>query len=151
MEKIKDFVFNNIIFRNVFGVIIGCVIGGMVNGWIVEYGALVIPYPEGYNLSTMESFKSTFHLLQPIHFVVPFLAHAIGTLIGCILVCKLALSQHKNLALIVAALFFLGGLSMVIILYPMSPMWFNAIDLIGAYFPMAWLGYFLANKKPSIN
>jgi hypothetical protein len=117
---------------------------------IVKYGALVIPYPDGYDHSTSESFKSTFHLLQPIHFIVPFLAHAIGTLVGCFLVCKLALSHHKNLVLLVAALFFLGGLSIVIMLYPLSPMWFNIVDLIGAYFPMAWLGYRFGFKKHNI-
>ncbi len=33
-----------------------------------------------------------------------------------------------------------------------SPMWFNALDLIGAYLPMAWLGGKLAATriKPSV-
>jgi len=30
-----------------------------------------------------------------------------------------------------------------------SPIWFNALDLIGAYLPMAYLGYKLVTKSDS--
>jgi hypothetical protein len=28
---------------------------------------------------------------------------------------------------------------------------FNIIDLVGAYIPMAWIGYLIAKKKPLTN
>lgn len=49
------------------------------------------------------------------------------------------------MALIVGVLFLIGGVSMVAMLP--SPMWFNALDLIVAYIPMAFLGGKLAIKK----
>jgi hypothetical protein len=29
-------------------------------------------------------------------------------------------------------------------LIPSAPLWFDALDLLGAYIPMAWLGHHLA-------
>jgi hypothetical protein len=43
-------------------------------------------------------------------------------------------------------LFMLGGISMVIML-PETPIWFILVDLIGAYIPMAYLGYKLVKKS----
>ena len=80
---------------------------------------------------------------QYYHFIVPFLAHAIGTLVGAYLAVKIA--GHKMVAaLVVAALFLYGGISMVMQLP--SPMWFNVLDLVGAYIPMGLLGHKLATK-----
>ena len=44
----------------------------------------------------------------------------------------------------IGAIFFLGGAYMVSLLP--SPMWFNILDLVGAYIPMGYLGYFIADK-----
>jgi hypothetical protein len=45
---------------------------------------------------------------------------------------------------VVALFFFIGGFFMVLKLP--SPVWFNVIDLVFAYFPMAWLGSLLIKK-----
>lgn len=146
MEKILNFIKQNVKFRNICSIVLGCIIGALTNGFIVKYGPLLIPNPPGYSYATIELFKSTIHLLQPIHYLVPFTAHAVGTLVGSVVACKIALSSHKILSYLVATLFFLGSLYMVFALFPLSPMWFNVLDLVGAYFPMAWIAYKLALK-----
>jgi hypothetical protein len=49
------------------------------------------------------------------------------------------------MVMLIASLFFVGGIYMVMLLP--SPLWFNLTDLILAYFPMAYLGYYLLKKK----
>ncbi|MEM7479298.1 MAG: hypothetical protein AAF483_30305, partial [Planctomycetota bacterium] len=45
----------------------------------------------------------------------------------------------------IGAWFQFGG---IVVCYALGgPLWFNALDLITAYFPMAFLGYFLAKPK----
>jgi hypothetical protein len=47
--------------------------------------------------------------------------------------------------MVIGVLFLAGGISMVFMV-PNAPMWFNSIDLILAYIPMAYLGYVLGRK-----
>jgi hypothetical protein len=135
----------NPILRNIIAVAAGSIIGGMVNGLIINFSGVIIPYPSGYDHSSEEAMKASIHLLENKHYIMPFLAHALGTLIGAIVACKIAATHHFNIVLIVAGLFFSGGFYMVKTLS--APMWFNLLDLVGAYFPMAWIGYKLSAKK----
>jgi peptidyl-dipeptidase Dcp len=84
-------------------------------------------------------------LMQPKHFIMPFLAHALGNFSGALLCSALAASFRFYMVMLIASLFFVGGIYMVMLLP--SPLWFNLTDLILAYFPMAYLGYFLLKKK----
>jgi hypothetical protein len=77
------------------------------------------------------------HLMEPKHFVFPFLAHAIGTLAGAFLAARLSVSKMRS-AFIVGGFFLLGGIANTMMLP--SPVWFSITDLVGAYLPMAWLG-----------
>jgi peptidoglycan/LPS O-acetylase OafA/YrhL len=77
------------------------------------------------------------HLFQPKHFIFPFLAHALGTLAGAFLAAKLAANNKKQFALGIGVFSLLGGIAAVYMLP--APMWFNMVDLIGAYIPMAYL------------
>jgi len=67
--------------------------------------------------------------------LVPFLAHAIGTLSGAYITAKLSASYHKVLAYLIGAFFLAGGIAMVYMLP--APSWFINIDLIFTYIPMA--------------
>ncbi|MEE9372447.1 MAG: hypothetical protein V3V00_05280 [Saprospiraceae bacterium] len=126
--------------RNILAVVAGVLIGGVVNMGIVKFGASIIPNPEGYDFSTLETMKENFHLLHPKNFIVPLLAHALGTLAGAFVITKIAVSHHLKLALFLGAFFLIGGITMVVRL-PSTPIWFAALDLLGAYLPMAWLGH----------
>jgi len=85
------------------------------------------------------------HLFEPKHFLFPFLAHAIGTLIGAFAASKFAATKQRSMALIVGILFLIGGTINVFLLS--APMWFNATDLIVAYIPMAIIGWKLAGSR----
>ena len=129
--------------RNIIAVIAGIVIGAIVNMGLITLGPSIIPPPDGVNPSDMESLKENMHLFQPKNFIFPFLAHALGTLAGAFAVSKIAASQQLNLSLLIGSIFLLGGIQMLMSLP--SPTWFNVLDLVGAYIPMAWLGNRLAS------
>lgn len=131
--------------RNTLVVIAGLIAGGIVNMGIIMISGSIIPAPNGVDVTTMKGLKEVMHLFEPKHFLFPFLAHAIGTLIGAIIASKLAATKQKSMALIVGFIFLIGG-SINVYMLP-SPMWFNAIDLIGAYIPMAIIGWKLAGSK----
>ncbi len=128
----------NPILKNSLAVLVGIVLGSVINMAIITISGSIIPPPDGADLKTMEGLKASMHLMQPKHFLFPFLAHALGTLVGAILAFKIAASRNSQMALIVAVLFLIGGIANVIMLP--SPMWFNVVDLVGAYLPMWYLG-----------
>lgn len=84
------------------------------------------------------------HLLGFKHFMIPFIAHAIGTLIGAFIASKLGASKHFTLAMIVGGFFLIGGISMIFILP--APVWFCLLDVLVAYIPMAYLGWKLSGR-----
>jgi hypothetical protein len=127
----------NPIVRNIFAVVVGAVVGSIVNMALVNIGPMVIPPPEGGDITTVEGLKETMHLFQPKHFIFPFLAHALGTLTGAFIAAILAVSRKMNIAIGIGAFFLLGGIYMVT-LVP-SPTWFTILDLVGAYIPMGYL------------
>jgi hypothetical protein len=132
------------ILRNILAILIGAVIGSIVNMSIITLSDGMIPLPEGIVPGDMESLKANIHRFEPINFLMPFLAHAGGTFVGALLAGIIAGSQKIKLALFIGFLFFVGGVWMVMELP--SPLWFNVVDLVGAYFPMAYLGGLLGMK-----
>jgi len=137
----------NPMIRNILAVLAGAILGSMVNMGIIMLSSSIIPPPEGADLTTEAGLKASMHLMQPKHFIMPFLAHALGTLTGAFVTAIIALSHKMNLALAIGVLFLAGGISMVFMLP--SPTWFTLLDLIGAYLPMAYLGGKMAIKKSS--
>lgn len=121
--------------------------GAMLNGAIINISSKVIAPPKGFDLNTAEGLQAAMPHMGPEHFLFPFLAHALGTLISALLITRFLKSQQFVFAMMAGILFMLGGISMVIML-PATPIWFILVDLIGAYIPMAYLGYKLV-KKPS--
>ena len=134
--------------KNILAVIVGLIIGSVVNMGIIMLSSSIIPPPEGADLKTVEGLKASMHLMQPKHFIMPFLAHALGTLAGAVTAALIAANRKMRFALIIGFLFLIGGLTNVFMLP--SPMWFNALDLLGAYLPFAWLGGKMAPKKQAI-
>lgn len=128
----------NPFLRNGLAIIAGIFIGALINFGIILISGAIIPPPEGVDTSDLESIKSAMNLYQPKHFIFPFLAHALGSLFGGVIAAKIAVSAQTKVALVVGIIFLYGGFSMVMQLP--SPLWFNLLDLIVAYIPMAWLG-----------
>jgi len=133
------------ILRNLLAVIAGLVVGGFVNMAIITVGSMVIPPPTGIDMTDMDKFAENLKLLGPAHFIAPWLAHALGTLVGAFTAAKVAAGHKMKLALGIGILFLLGGIMMVSMVG--GPVWFAALDLIGAYLPMGFLGGMLGGAK----
>mgnify|MGYP003650473834 FL=1 len=134
----------NPIVKNILAVVAGLIIGSVVNMLIIMVSGSIIPPPESGDITTMEGLKATMHLFEPQTFIFPFLAHALGTLVGAFVAAKIAASRKMLMALIVGLFFLIGGTINIVLLG--GPMWFTALDIIVAYMPMAYLGFLLAKK-----
>ncbi len=131
--------------RNILAVIAGLVIGGIINMALIQIGPSVIPPPNGADVTTTEGLKEAMHLFEPKHFIFPFLAHALGTLVGAIVAALIAKTNRMTCALAVGIVFLLGGIMMIVSLP--TPTWYAFVDLIGAYILMAWIGGKLVIKN----
>ena len=134
----------NTTLKNILAVILGLIIGSIVNMGIIMVSGSVIPPPEGVDATTMEGLKSGMHLFQPKHYIFPFLAHALGTLIGAFITFRIASSHKLKLSMVIGILFLTGGITNLFMLP--SPIWFGILDIAGAYIPMAWIGATIAKK-----
>ncbi len=114
---------------------------------IIMISGSIIPPPGGADVTTMEGLRESMHLFQPKHFLMPFLAHALGTLVGAFLTAYFVVSEPKKWALFIGCFFLLGGATNVVMLP--APLWFNIVDIVGAYIPMAYIGAILALKFPN--
>ncbi len=131
------------ILRNILAVIAGIVVGGFVNMGLIILGGKLFPPPTGVDVNDIASINAHIGEYSTLQLLAPFLAHALGVLVGAFLTAKIAASRHMALALVVGAFFLLGGI-MAVRMIPNAPMWFNVLDLVVAYIPMAWLGAKLA-------
>jgi hypothetical protein len=131
--------------RNLLALIAGFVVGSLVNMLLISIGPMIFPPPPGVDLSTPEGLKAAMPQFEPHHYLTPFLAHALGTLVGAFIAAKLSISRKMTMALAIGALFLVGGIAMVVMINP--PVWYAVVDLALAYFPMAYLGAKLAIKN----
>ncbi len=134
----------NPIIRNILAVVAGLIVGSAVNMGIIMISGNIVPPPPGADVTDMESLKSSMHLFEAKHFIFPFLAHALGTLVGAFIAALIAASHKIKMALIIGVFFLLGGIINIFMLP--SPVWFAVLDLVGAYIPMGWFGSKLAVK-----
>jgi hypothetical protein len=135
------------IVRNTLAVILGIVIGSIVNMSLINISNSVIPPPDGVDLKTLEGLKAGIHLFEPKHFIMPFLAHAIGTFAGAIIALRIAATHHIKFAWTIGFFFLFGG-TVNIFMLP-SPLWFNITDLVLAYIPMTFLAIKIGNRNSS--
>ena len=132
------------VWRNVVGTVLGLIVGGNVNMALINISTDIIPAPAGADVKTMEGLQKSIHLFEPKHFLMPFLAHALGTLVAALLASLIAKSHRKRVALTTGVVFFVGG-AMAVSMLP-APLWFNITDLALAYIPMALLGHWISTK-----
>jgi len=133
--------------KNILAVIAGVVAGWVVNMGLVMISPSIIPTPGEIDTTDLESMKASIHLFELKHFIFPFLAHALGTLAGAFLVARLAVNNEMKFALGIGVFFLLGGIAAATMIP--APTWFIVLDLVIAYLPMAWLGGKLGMKKQS--
>ena len=131
------------IVRNILAIIIGWFIGSSVNMGLVETGHTLIPI-EGLDPNDMNALAKVMPTLSAKYFIFPFLAHALGTLLGAIVAGWIAASHKMKFSLAIGVLFLLGGI-VVSFMLP-APIWFIACDIIIAYIPMAFIGGKIVKK-----
>ena len=124
--------------KNILAVIAAVIGGSLVNIALVNLNGVLIPLPEGADISSMEGLAASMSLFQPIHFLMPWLGHALGTLVGAFIAAKLAVTHKKMFAGVIGGFFLAGGIANAYMLP--APMWFIVADLTLAYIPMAWIG-----------
>ena len=135
----------NNFFRNFVALFGGAALGAMVNGGIISLQPYLIPLPQGVDPNQIQSLTEAMADFSWYHFVMPFLAHALGTLSGAYLAVRMAPQRQLFKAMAIAVIFLFGGIQMVQLLP--APLWFEITDLTLAYLPMGWIGYSLGRKK----
>jgi len=135
------------LLRNALALVAGVLLGGAVNMALITLGPSLVPPPAGVDVRSAESLAKAMHLFEPRHFLMPFLAHAVGTLAGALAAYLIAATRNGHWAYAVGAVFLCGGIAAAFMIP--APAWFIALDLLAAYLPMAWLGTWMgARLKP---
>ncbi len=129
---------------NVIALIIGLLVGGSINMAIITFGGQLVPPPSGVNVNDAQSIAAHIHEFKAQHFLVPFLAHALGTLAGACVAFLLGRQHRSVLAWVVGGVFLAGGIAAAFMIP--APAWFIALDLIIAYLPMAFLATRLCRR-----
>lgn len=132
------------LLRNVLAVLAGVAVGSVVNMLLITLGPSLIPPPAGVDVSSTEGLKVGMRLFGPQHFIMPFLAHAVGTLAGALTAYFVAATYKAELAYVIGALFLCGGVAATF-MFP-APAWFIALDLLAAYLPMSWLAIRISGR-----
>ncbi len=125
------------LLRNLAAVLLGLVAGSAVNMLLVSISPALIPPPAGVDVTNAESLSLGIDLFEPKHFIMPFLAHALGTLVGALVAYLIAASHKSRFAYLIGVFFLCGGIAASLMIP--APFWFITLDLVVAYLPMAWL------------
>ncbi len=129
--------------RIFFAILGGILAGSVINMLIISKGGELIAPPQGVNPEDINSIKTNINLYESKHYVIPFLAHSLGTLVASFAAVKLAIRREQTVSIIIGIWFLIGGITAAsMIRTPLLP---TMVDLIFAYFPFAWFGLKLAN------
>jgi len=127
----------NPLIKNILAVVLGWLGGSIINMGLIKIGHVLIPI-EGVDPNDMNAMVEALPTLGFKYFIFPFLAHALGTLIGAMIAGLMAANHKMRFALGIGVLFLIGG---IIVNYMLpGPTWFAVTDILLAYIPMAWIG-----------
>ena len=128
-----------IFLKIIFSLLLGIFAGSAVNILLIMLGSYIVSIPESFNPMNAKDWTVAL-------FIFPFLAHSLGTLAGSFAAAKVSKNYHISISLMVGVWFLFGGIYMATIIP--APLWFEALDVVVCYIPMAWLGWKL-NKHIS--
>jgi hypothetical protein len=131
--------------RNILAVVSGVLVGSFVNMFIIKVGPNIIALPEGVDFSDGEKLKSGIKLLETKHYIIPFMAHALGSFSGSIVAGLMAKRNQFRVAISVSFAYLLGGIAMVFSLD--TPLWYDIVDLLFAYLPLGYLAGRIVTRK----
>jgi len=131
--------------QNILAILAGGIAGMALNGWLVSITGSVVPLPEGVDPDNLESIKANIHLYSWKNYIMPFAAHALGTLLAALVAAKIWVGNKMVPGYVFGGFFLLGGIAAAIMIgTPPIP---TAVDLILAYLPFGWFGAKLAGAK----
>ena len=130
--------------RYALALTVGLFAGSGVNMGLITLGNSIIPLPAGTDTSTTEGLRQAITMFGPEHYVFPWLGHAVGTFVGVLIATFIQRSPSKIIPIIITSAFLIGGITMVVQIP--SPLWFDLVDLCGAYLPMGYLAYIAARR-----
>lgn len=132
--------------RNSIGLITGLVVAYIIIFLIQMTNYQLFPFPPGLSSQDSEAMKEYAASLPAMAFIVVIVAHAVGSMAGSWMACKIADHSKNKLAIGIGAFLMLMGL--VNILSFSHPVWFIIIDL-AIFIPSAWIGYQISEKIKS--
>ena len=132
------------LLRSILAILAGIVVGALVNGALITLGSTLVPPPAGVDVNDPASLAKGIHLFEARHFVMPFLAHALGTFLGALIAYLVAETHKARYAWAIGVVFLIGGMAASYMIP--APAWFIALDLVAAYLPMAWLAVRLGER-----
>ncbi len=127
--------------RNFVGLLGGVTLGAAVNGGIIALQPYLLSLPQGVDPNNIDSLMKAIGDFQWHHFVMPFVAHALGTFSGAYFAVRVTRQRPLFKAMAISVIFLLGGIQMVQLLP--APLWFEIVDLTLAYLPMGGLAYYI--------
>ena len=130
--------------RYALALIVGLFAGSGINMGLITLGNKIVPLPVGSDVTTTEGLRQAITMFGPEHFVFPWLGHAVGTFMGVLIAMLIQRSNSLIIPIIITSAFLIGGIMMVVQIP--SPLWFDIIDLVGAYLPMGYLAYIIAKR-----
>ena len=144
MNDSKKGIMKNSWLRYALAHIVGLFAGSGINMGLITLGESIIPLPAGADTSTTEGLRQAITMFGPEHFVFPWLGHAVGTFMGVLIAVVIQRSNSMIIPIIITSAYLIGGIMMVVQIP--SPLWFDLVDLCGAYLPMGYLGYRLTQR-----
>ncbi len=133
-----------VLLRNILAVVVGLFACMVVNGVLSALSVTVIAPPEGVNVNDPKSLIENIGRFEPKHFIMPFLAHALGSVVGAAVAALIAASRKLRFAMAIGCVHLLGGIAASMMIP--APTWFIALDLVVAYLPAAFLGGWLVTR-----
>src|ERR1044071_727904 len=99
------------LLRNVLSLLAGLVLGSIANMGIITLSPVLIAPPAGVDVNDAASLAQGMHLFEARHFIMPFLAHAMGTLVGALAAYLIAATYQARLACVIGVFFLCGGIA----------------------------------------
>jgi hypothetical protein len=129
------------IIKKIFAVILGLVVGSLFITLVEKVNGTMYPLPEGMDATDMEAFKAFVAGLPDQAFILIFIGHICGALVGG-LVAWLIVKNTIIPSIIVGALFTVAGLFNLFMIHHPWWMWTEVV----LYMPAAYLGTRLFKK-----
>jgi hypothetical protein len=129
--------------RNIFAVIVGLVVGSVLNFALVQLNLSLFPLPDGVDLTDPESIGAAIRDMPGTAWILVFAAHLGQAFVGGWVAARLGASRPVLLALIVGALTLAGGIWNALSLSLPAWTWIE----MPFYLLVAWLAGRIEEKR----